>query len=298
MAVFGVVCIGLSLAALSAFASQAEAHSALVQALTARVTVAHGESQLEIVGERVVREGNRIRTDASGQALITYRDGSTVLLDVESELVIELIEADERGLLVRMTQTLGRAWYSLSRLSVDSRFEVHSAAMASVIRAGSDSYVVVGPDGETTVVVTEGTVEAAGAGVTVTVAAGSETSIAVGSAPSSPVPVPAPAPQPTPAPTATSRPSTTPTATPTAPPSPTPVSTQVLTPALWPSPTPAPRPIPSTAISPPPPPPPLTSAAPIASPSATPRPLPALTAEPTATIAPLPTLQPASPTLP
>jgi hypothetical protein len=294
VAVFGVVCIGLSLAALSTFASQAEAHSALVQALTARVTVAHGESHLEIVGERVVREGNRIRTDASGQALITYRDGSTVLLDVESELVIELIEADERGLLVRMTQTLGRAWYSLSRLSVDSRFEVLSAAMASAIRAGSNSYVVVGPDGETTVVVTDGTVETAGAGVAVTVAAGSATSITVGSAPSSPVPVPAPAPQPTPAPTATSRPSTTPTATPTAPPSPTPVSTPVLTPALWPSPTPAPRPIPSTAI---PPPPPLTSAAPIASPSATPRPFPALTAEPTPTVAPLPTLQPASPTL-
>jgi hypothetical protein len=294
MAVIGVVCIALSLAALSAFASQAEAHSALVHALTARVTVAQGESLHEIVGERVVREGNRIRTDTSGQALITYRDGSTVLLDVESELVIEAIEMDERGLLVRMTQTLGRAWYSLSRLAVDSRFEVHSAAMASVIRAGSNSYVVVGPDGETQVVVTEGTVETAGAGVTVAVAAGSSTSIAVGSTPSSPVPVPA-APQPTPAPTTTPAPNTPPTATPAASPSPTLAPTPVAVPALWPSPTPAPRPIPSTAISAPPA--PLTSVAPVVSPPATARPLPAVTAEPTPTIAPLPTAQPTSPTL-
>jgi hypothetical protein len=294
MAVIGVVCIALSLAALSAFASQADAHSALVHALTARVTVAQGESLHEIVGERVVREGNRIRTDTSGQALITYRDGSTVLLDVESELVIEAIEMDERGLLVRMTQTLGRAWYSLSRLAVDSRFEVHSAAMASVIRAGSNSYVVVGPDGETQVVVTEGTVETAGAGVTVTVAAGSSTSIAVGSTPSSPVPVPA-APQPTPAPTTTPAPNTPPTATPAASPSPTPAATPVAVPPLWPSPTAAPRPIPSTAISPPPA--PLTSVAPVVSPPATARPLPAFTAEPTPTIAPLPTAQPTSPTL-
>jgi hypothetical protein len=291
MAVIGVVCIALSLGALSAFASQAEAHSALVHALTARVTVAQGESLHEIVGERVVREGNRIRTDTSGQALITYRDGSTVLLDVESELVIEAIEMDERGLLVRMTQTLGRAWYSLSRLAVDSRFEVHSAAMASVIRAGSNSYVVVGPDGETQVVVTEGTVETAGAGVTVAVAAGSSTSITVGSTPSSPVP----APQPTPAPTTTPAPNTPPTATPAASPPPTPSATPVAVPALWPSPTPAPRPIPSTAISPPPA--PLTSVAPVVSPPATARPLPAVTAEPTPTIAPLPTAQPTSPTL-
>jgi hypothetical protein len=281
-----VVCTVLTLAAVSVFASQAEAQSALVHALSPRVTVAQGESQLEIVGERVVREGNRIRTDASGQALITYRDGSTVLLDVDSEIVIEAIEADERGLLVRMTQTLGRAWYSLSRLAADSRFEVHSAAMASVIRAGSNSYVVVGPDGETQVVVTEGTVETAGGGVTVTVAAGSSTSITVGSTPSSPAPVPAPAPQPSPTPTATPVPNGTPTAAPSRP----------ATPGPLPSPSPAPRPIPSTAISPPPA--PLTSIAPVVSPSATPRPLPAVSAEPTALIGPLPTAQPGSPTLP
>ena len=286
-----VIAVGivLGVAALSTFASQAEAHSALVHALSARVTVTQGDSQPEIVGERVVREGNRIRTDASGQALITYRDGSTVLLDVESELLIEAIETDDRGLLVRMTQTLGRAWYSLSRLAADSRFEVHSAAMASVIRAGSSSYVVVGPDGETQVVVTQGTVETAGAGVTVTVAAGSSTSIAVGSTPSSPAPVRTPAPEPSPAPTATPAPGTTPPATPSASP-----TSPVATPRVWPSPTTAPGPVPSTAISPPPP--PLYSISPVISPSATPRPLPAVTGAPTTTIAPLPTAQPAPPT--
>jgi hypothetical protein len=284
VAAVGIVLTGVSLAAFAALASQAQAQSALIDVLAARVTVTHGGAPTEIVGERVVRGGDRIRTDRSGQALITYRDGSTVLVDVDSEIVIELIEADERGVLVRMTQSLGRAWYSLSRtLSVDSRFEVRSAAMASVIRAGSDSYVVVGPGGETTVVATVGTVETAGAGVTVTVSAGSGTSVAVGSAPSSPGPAPSPAPQPTPAPSAT--PSAT--ATPTAPPPSTPAPAP-RTPALQPSPTPPPPPIPSSAISAPPP--PLLSA--------TPRPVPALTAEPTGAIGPFPTVSPVAPTLP
>jgi hypothetical protein len=265
VAVVGIVLTGVSLAAFSALASQAEAQSALIDVLATRVAVTQGGAPTEIVGERVVRGGDRIRTDRSGQALITYRDGSTVLVDVDSEIAIELIETDERGVLVRMTQSLGRAWYSLSRtLSVDSRFEVRSAAMASVIRAGSDSYVVVGPGGETTVVATVGTVETAGAGVTVTVGAGSGTSVAVGSAPSSPGPAPSRAPQPTPARSATP----TATVTPMAPPPSTPMPAP-RTPASQASPTPAPPPIPSSAIS-----------------------------APRWTIAPLPTLSPVAPTLP
>jgi hypothetical protein len=285
VAAVGIVLTGVGLAAFTAIASQAGAQSALVDVLAARVTVSQGGSPLEIVSGRVVRRGDRIRTDRTGQALITYRDGSTVLLDVDSEVVIELIEADERGVLVRMTQSLGRVWYSLSRtLSVDSRFEVRSAAMASVIRAGSDSYVVVGPGGETTVVATVGTVETAGAGVTVTVAAGSGTSVAVGSAPSSPAPAPSPSPQPTPAPSATP----TATATPPTAPLPSTPAPAPRTPVLQPSPTPVPAAIPSSVIS----------AAPSPLLSATPRAVPALTAEPTGAIAPLPTVSPLSPTLP
>lgn len=290
VAAVGIACLGVGLVAFSALTSRAEAESALVDVLAARVTVGHGGSSLEIAGERVVRGGDRIRTDASGQALITYRDGSTVLLDADSELVIELIQADERGILVRMTQTLGRAWYTLSRtLSGGSRFDVHSPAMASVIRAGSGSYVVVGPDGETTIVATQGSVQTEGGGVSVTVDAGSSTSVSVGSTPSSPAPGSAPVPPPTPAPTATLTPgrSSTPTAAPTATPTAAPSSTRAPTP--FGSPTApssrAPTASPTNVIS-------------VPSASATPQPLPALTVQPTRTIPALPTVPSLAPTLP
>src|SRR2546428_599632 len=72
-------------------------------------------AKIEVATERVVRSGDTIRTNSTGRAIVTYRDGSTVLLDVDSELVIELIGAQDGDIVVRMRQTLGRAWYSVSR---------------------------------------------------------------------------------------------------------------------------------------------------------------------------------------
>src|SRR2546427_5496279 len=208
-------CAGLVLAALAAIlASPAEAQSALVNSLALRVTVSREMAKIEVATERVVRSGDTIRTNSTGRAIVTYRDGSTVLLDVDSELVIELIGAQDGDIVVRMRQTLGRAWYSVSRaLSAGSRYEVRSAAMASVIRAGSGTYVAVGGDGETTIVATAGSVEADAGGVRVTLPAGTTTSVAVGSAPSSPAP--GVAPTPVPAGQSTLRPTASPTATPT-----------------------------------------------------------------------------------
>src|SRR3989475_9213918 len=145
-------CAGLVLAALAAIlASPAEAQSALVNSLALRVTVSRETALLEVATERVVRSGDTIRTNSTGCAIVTYRDGSTVLLDVDSELVIELIGAQDGDIVVRMRQTLGRAWYSVSRaLSAGSRYEVRSAAMASVIPARPGAYAPGGAGGGTT----------------------------------------------------------------------------------------------------------------------------------------------------
>src|SRR3989441_3046838 len=141
--VVAIGCGGLVLAALAAILpAPAEAQSALVNPLALRVTVTREREKLEVAAERVVLSGDAIRTDSTGRALVMYRDGSTVLLDVDSELVIEFVGSENGDVVVRMRQTLGRAWYSVSRaLSAESRYEGRSAALAAVIRAGSGSFV-------------------------------------------------------------------------------------------------------------------------------------------------------------
>ena len=271
------VCIGLGGAlVLSYFAagSPASAQSALLDALSSRVTLAHpGGLADEIPVERIIRSGDTVATDESGRALVTYPDGSTALLEEKSSLTIEFVQTSAGDYVVRMQQTLGRVWYAVTRaVALGSRYEVRSSGMASVIRAGSDSYVTVSPNGETTVVTISGTVDTTAGGAEVAVTAGSsatvrgpgETPTAVRVEPvlartttSTPGPnTPAPA---TPAPTATPKrtpaPSPTsafvppaatlpplPTSAPTKPRTPTP-TLPVLTPRPTATPAPAPTPL-------------------------------------------------------
>src|SRR5256885_9565334 len=214
------VCVGLGGAlVLSYFAvsSPASAQSALLDALSSRVTLAHpGGAPDEIPVERVIRSGDTVATDGTGRALVTYPDGSTALLEENSALTIEFVQTSAGDYVVRMQQTLGRVWYAVTRaVTLGSRYEVRSAGMASVIRAGSDSYVSVSPSGETTVVTISGTVDTSAGGVDVSVVAGSSTTLsAAGATPSANTPPPSTA-------TPTSTPTATATTTRTAAPSPT-----------------------------------------------------------------------------
>ncbi len=100
------------------------------------------------------------------------------LLEENSALTIEFVQTNAGEYAVRMQQTLGRVWYAVtSAVTSGSRYEVRSAGMASVIRAGSDSYVTVSPDGETTVVTISGTVDTTAGGVEVSVPAGSSATV-------------------------------------------------------------------------------------------------------------------------
>ena len=146
------VCIGLGGAlVLSFFAASApaSAQSALLDALSSRVTLAHsGGAADEIAVERIIRSGDTVATDETGRAVVTYPDGSTALLEERSALTIEFVQTSAGDYVVRMQQTLGRVWYAVTRaVALGSRYEVRSAGMASVIRAGSDSYVTVSPNG-------------------------------------------------------------------------------------------------------------------------------------------------------
>ena len=212
MGVVGRVCVcigvcGALVLSLFLTSSSAFAQSALLDALSTRVTLAHPSGGPALVAvEQIIRSGDTVATDKTGRAVVTYPDGSTALLEENSALTIEFVQTSAGDYVVRMQQTLGRVWYAVTRaVTLGSRYEVHSVGMASVIRAGSDSYVSVSPGGETTIVTISGTVDTTANGVDLSVPAGSSTTVsAAGSvpqpntpAPSTPVPVPTSPPAPT-----------------------------------------------------------------------------------------------------
>jgi hypothetical protein len=259
------MCIGVGGAlVLSLFlaGSPASAQSALLDALSTRVSLAHPSGIATLVSvEEIIRSGDTVATNQTGRAVVTYPDGSTALLEENSSLTIEFVQTSAGDYVVRMRQTLGRVWYAVTRaVTIGSRYEVRSAGMASVIRAGSDSYVTVSPSGETTVVTISGTVDTSANGVDVSVPAGSSTTVSAAEAlpsantppPSTPTPISAstatPAPTGPPAPTPTSDfvpPDSTlpplPTSAPTEPKAPSP-SLLVATPRPAAAPAPAPTP--------------------------------------------------------
>ena len=259
------VCIGACGAlVLSLFltTSSASAQSALLDALSTRVTLAHPSGSPALVAvEQIIRSGDTVATNQTGRAVVTYPDGSTALLEENSALTIEFVRTSAGDYVVRMQQTLGRVWYAVTRaVTLGSRYEVHSAGMASVIRAGSDSYVTVSPGGDTTIVTISGTVDTTANGVDVSIPAGSSTTVSAAQPASQPntpapsTPVATPSPTPAPAPTRAPAPSPTspfappvatlpplPTSAPTKPKTPSP-TLPVATPKPVPAPVPAPTP--------------------------------------------------------
>ena len=208
--------------------SPAAAQSALLDAISTRVTLARNGAVDEVTTGRVIRSGDTVATDRTGRAVVTYPDGSTALLEESSELTVEFVRTTAGDYVVRMQQTLGRVWYAVARtVASGGRYEVHSAAMASVIRAGSGSFVAVLPGGETTVVATAGSVETSAGGTAIIVPAGASTVVSAAGTPSPPGPAALPIASATPSPkplstivtarreTATPHPERTTTATPT-----------------------------------------------------------------------------------
>lgn len=225
------LCIALGgalVVSLFATTSPVSAQSVLLDALSTRVTLAHSAGGVdEIASERIIQSGDTIATDDTGRAMVTYPDGSTALLEENSALTIEFVRTSAGDYAVRMQQTLGRVWYAVTRaVTLGGRYEVRTAGMASVVRAGSESYVVVSPNGETTVVTISGNVDTSAGGVDVSVPAGSSTTVSGPGA--TPLPVrlasmPAPATTSVPSPNTPAPKTPTPTSQParTAAPSPT-----------------------------------------------------------------------------
>lgn len=246
-------------------------------------------SFIRIARSDVLRPGDTLRTDAHGRAIVTYADGTTVLIVESSEFSYVVSETSLGEIVVTMLQSTGRMWYRFSRvLSPGARYELRFPVGAAVVRAGTAFDASVDSDGTTTVVSSDGTVEVVAAGVTVPVAPNQQTVVRPGSAPAAPSATSPQAP-PTPEPSSTNAPNATPSAPPASPQptrqptTPLPAPTWVPTPTPVPTPTVTPKPLPSASL-------PVPSILP------TPSPTPAASATPTATpapsILPLPTVSP------
>jgi len=253
MGVVGRVCVcigacGALVLSLFLATTSASAQSALLDALSTRVTLAHPSGSPAVIAvEQIIRSGDTVATDQTGRAVVTYPDGSTALLEENSALTIEFVRTSAGDYVIRMQQTLGRVWYAVTRaVTLGSRYEVHSAGMASVIRAGSDSYVSVSPSGETTIVTISGTVDTTANDFDLSIPAGSSTTVSAARsvpqpntpAPNTPVPTPSPTPAPIRSPTSAFAPlPPLPTSEPTKPKTPSPTL-----PVATPKPVPAPMP--------------------------------------------------------
>ena len=264
----GVVRVGVAAAALLGVGIVAmmapyrgTAPGVLVKVVADSVLVNRGGSSFAPISASTTLEaGQSLRTDHHGRALLTYFDGTTVLIGEDSEFSYVVSQTSLGEIVVTMLQSAGRMWYRVSRaLSPGSRYEVHFPVGAAVVRAGSAMDATVGDDGATTVVATEGSVDVSSGGTSVPLRPGQQTVVKRGAPPSSPSLSPqadAASPAPTSSPTATAGPPSTPQPTPSSPsapivlPSIVPTPTPVPTLTGSPSPSPSPLPLPSPSLSP------------------------------------------------
>lgn len=141
--------------------------------------------------------GDVVRTGSSGRALITYFEGSTTVLEPQSELEIQRLNGEAaRTPRLAVHQVAGSTWHKVVRLIAPGpRMEVHTATAVALVR-GTEFLVTLMPRTgslpATLVAVMDGMVDVTAAGVTVTVRAGEMTSVEPGQPPSGPQPVPAP----------------------------------------------------------------------------------------------------------
>jgi hypothetical protein len=108
-----------------------------------------------------VRAQDAVRTDANGQAVVTFYTGTQVEIRPNSELVIESFEpADGGGMVITLNQITGETLHRVELVADShSRYEVDTPVAHLTVR-GTEFAVAVAPDGATRVSVTLGVVQA------------------------------------------------------------------------------------------------------------------------------------------
>ncbi|HEX9644880.1 MAG TPA: FecR family protein [Acidimicrobiia bacterium] len=111
---------------------------------------------------QVLSEGDTVRTGADGRASIDWPDGSVTRLDFETTFSIEELSGGGTVLApataIESNQDTGSTYNRVTDLTeAGDRFSIDTPTASASVQ-GTEFYVLVGPDGSTTVIVTEGAV--------------------------------------------------------------------------------------------------------------------------------------------
>lgn len=175
---------------LSTVPAPAAASSTTITVLAGSATVTNGAGSRSALSGDLVRPGDRVRTSSDGHAVLTFIDGSTMVIEPAGSLVLEEATFGQGSVAVRVFQSVGLTWTSVSRLlAPGSRFEVRTPAITASVR-GTAFEVEVAPGGDTRVRTSEGSVAVSNDQGEVIVGEGAETTAEPSRAPSPPAPPP------------------------------------------------------------------------------------------------------------
>ena len=193
LAIGAVIVVVVASLVLFATTRPASAASTVLSILNGSADVAHGGGAFAAATDGdLLSGGDRVRTGAASNALISFFDGSTIELEPQAEVTVTDISANDGSITIKLSQSIGRTWSSIHKFT-DSRstYEVKTPAATATVR-GTGLDITVGADGTTKVAVTDGAAIVNAQGVDVTVAAGTQTTVPQGAppAPASPIPPP------------------------------------------------------------------------------------------------------------
>ena len=142
----------------------AEEIEASVEVLESRVEIMElGTKSWETVhSDTFVSSGDRIRTDETGSALITwFGDGTFIELQPNSELIIEEFSVDDESFVIDASLIQGSILNSVRRLIDQSlRYQINTSNMTATVRGTVFAVSLDDETMNTTVAVVEGTVHA------------------------------------------------------------------------------------------------------------------------------------------
>jgi hypothetical protein len=172
---------------------RAAAAATILSILDGTASVARGTAAFAAAADGdIVNTGDRVQTAQNSHAMVTFFDGSTLEIEPATTVQIEEAASVDGALAIRISQTIGRTWASVQKLTrADSKFEVRTPTLTAAVR-GTAFITKVLADGTSTVRTTDGNVQVTAQGQTVTVSTGQTTTAAPNAPPAAPAPVSAP----------------------------------------------------------------------------------------------------------
>ncbi len=136
----------------------------------------------------VLTTGARLRTSTESQAMLTFFEGSTVLMEPSTEIEIEKLAYSEGGsTTITLKQWMGRTWSRVVTMAdPGSHYEIETPSAYALVRG---TYFVVDVAQETIVSTLEGLVAVGGQGGEVQVGAGYQTTVTSQGLPAPPTPI-------------------------------------------------------------------------------------------------------------